>query len=116
VLLCVMTWREWGIKARVLCKVLPFRTRTEENLRMAGLATKMRTEDSAALSLHLRVKTHIQQLVIQFVETNRPLCFHELNHKLLAAPRRPAPLRCMCVFTLTCCVLADIVRSVSCAY
>jgi hypothetical protein len=24
--------------------------------------------------------------VIQFVETNRPLCFHELNHKLLAAP------------------------------
>ena len=27
-----------------------------------------------------------QQLVIWFVETNRPLCFHELNHKLLAAP------------------------------
>jgi hypothetical protein len=26
-----------------------------------------------------------QQLVIQFVETNRPLCFHELNHKLLVA-------------------------------
>jgi hypothetical protein len=24
--------------------------------------------------------------VIQFVETNRPLCFHELNRKLLAAP------------------------------
>ena len=34
----------------------------------------------------VRVKTHIQQLVIQFVETNRPLCFHELNDKLLAAP------------------------------
>ena len=40
----------------------------------------------------VRVKTHIQrggaarsgqQLVIQFVETNRPLCFQELNHKLL---------------------------------
>jgi hypothetical protein len=30
------------------------------------------------------------------VETNRPLCFHELNHKLLAAPRR-----CVCVFTLS---------------
>jgi hypothetical protein len=28
------------------------------------------------------------------------MCFHELNHKLLAAPRRAAPLRCMCVFTL----------------
>ena len=27
-----------------------------------------------------------QQLVIQFVQTNRPLCLHELNHKLLAAP------------------------------
>jgi hypothetical protein len=35
-----------------------------------------------------------QQLVIQFVETNRPLCFHDLNHKLLAAPRLPA----VCVF------------------
>ena len=35
------------------------------------------------------------------METNRPLCFHELNHKLLAAPRRPAPPRCVCVFTLT---------------
>jgi hypothetical protein len=47
----------------------------------------------------LRVKTHTQrsgqQLVIQIVEKNRPRCFHELNHKLLAAPRR-----CMCVFTL----------------
>jgi hypothetical protein len=27
-----------------------------------------------------------QQLVIQFVETKRSICFHELNHKLLAAP------------------------------
>jgi hypothetical protein len=26
--------------------------------------------------------------------TNRPLCFHELNHKLLVAPRHPA----LCVF------------------
>jgi hypothetical protein len=44
-------------------------------------------------------KIHIQrsgqQLVIQFVQTKRSICFHELNHKLLAAPRR-----CMCVFTL----------------
>ena len=45
---------------------------------------------------NLRVKTHIQrsgqQLVIQFVETKRSICFHELNHKLLAAPGRSAPL------------------------
>jgi hypothetical protein len=27
-----------------------------------------------------------QQLVIQYGETNRPFCFHELHHKLLAAP------------------------------
>ena len=27
-----------------------------------------------------------QQLVIEFVETKRSICFHELNHKLLAAP------------------------------
>jgi hypothetical protein len=30
--------------------------------------------------------------VIQFVQTKRPHCFHELKHKLLAAPRRPTPL------------------------
>jgi hypothetical protein len=43
----------------------------------------------------VRVKTHLQrggaersgqQLVIQFVETKRSIYFHELNHKLLAAP------------------------------
>jgi hypothetical protein len=34
-----------------------------------------------------------QQLAIQFVETKRSVCFHELNHKLLAAPRHPAPPR-----------------------
>jgi hypothetical protein len=39
--------------------------------------------------------------VIQFVETNRPFCFHELNHKLLAAPLRAAPPRSMCVLTLS---------------
>jgi hypothetical protein len=51
------------------------------------------------LCWRLRVKTHIQrsgqQRVILFVQTNRPLCLHELNHKLLAAPPR-----WMCVFTL----------------
>jgi hypothetical protein len=33
-----------------------------------------------------------QQLVIQFVETKRSICFHELNHELLAAPPRAVPL------------------------
>jgi hypothetical protein len=48
----------------------------------------------------LRVKTHTQlsgqQLVIQFVETNRI----KSQAAGRAAPPRPAPLRCMRVFTL----------------
>ena len=43
-----------------------------------------------------------QQLVIQFVETKLSICFHELNHKLLAAPSRSAPLY-VCFYPNTYC-------------
>jgi hypothetical protein len=44
-----------------------------------------RTGTSYGKNTHTAARSG-QQLVIQFVETKRAICFHELNHKLLASP------------------------------
>ena len=52
-------------------------------------------ERSKGKNTHSGAERGGQQLVIQFVETKQSICFHELNHKLKAAPHRPAVCVCL---------------------